>query len=672
MAHNEPQPLEPIGPMRFRLSLRMLILLAVTIGIAVPALLVLLLSDALVRRSVEPILEGQRSAVLSLASTSLVDPLWVLDGAATQRAVDQLLKDGSVCSVVLAEERPGAQEIKSSKCSSDWPIVNMVAGITREGVVLGTLTVGFDDGATERLVRERRQQVGLIVGLQVVLGGAFLLLVLYWRLVRPIDQLKQHAAAIAERQAQPQLDLHRGDELGDLGNELNRMGQQIEGLLADMEAKNTQLRQMAMYDHLTQLPNRTLFREVFMHEAAYAKRHGQQLALLFVDLDRFKAINDTLGHAAGDRLLLTISERLRAAVRGSDLVCRVSGDEFLLLLREAYSPEAVQVAVHRLLGSLGEALDLTGGQQAHVSASIGVALFPADGEEFDELVRHADMAMYQAKEEGRSRFSFYQSHMDAALAERLELERELAEAIRSGQLVLHYQPIVNGATGDVLAVEALVRWQHPVRGLLYPGAFIPVAEDSGQIRELGNWTLEAACQQLARWKSLGRHPGSIAVNLSATHFRDQRLPEQLRSLIEAYGVGSGELTIELTESTVMGDSEASIKAIQAIRALGLALAVDDFGTGYSSLAYLKLLRPQKLKIDRSFVRDLPGDNDDCVLVRAVLGLAKALEIEVVAEGVETEAQRDFLLAEACSQQQGYLFAKPMPAEALGSRLKTWP
>jgi diguanylate cyclase (GGDEF)-like protein len=658
--------------MRIRLSLRLLILITVVVGIALPALLVLFMSDALVRRSVEPILEGQRAAVLNLAGTSLVDPLWVLDSSATDRALKQLLDDASVCAVNLQEERQGAEEIKLSKCAADWPVVRLAAAIRRDGLVLGTLNVSFDDGATERLVSDRRAQVGAIVSLQVVLGGAILLLVLYWRLVRPIDQLKAHAAAIAERQARPLLDLHRGDELGDLGDQLNRMAQQIDGLLADMEAKNTQLRQMAMYDHLTQLPNRTLFREVFQHEASFAKRHGQQLALLFVDLDRFKAINDTLGHAAGDRLLLTVSERLRAAVRGSDLVCRVSGDEFLLLLREAISPEAVQVTVQRLLAGLSENLELQGGVQANVSASIGIALFPQDGEEFDELVRHADMAMYQAKEEGRSRYSFYQSHMDALLAERLELERELAEAIRAGQLLLHYQPIVDANDARVVSVEALVRWQHPTRGLLYPGAFIPVAEESGQIRELGNWTLEAACQQLSRWKSMGRHPGSVAVNLSASHFRDQRLPDQLSHLIEAYGVAPGELTIELTESTVMADSEASMKTIQALRALGVALAVDDFGTGYSSLAYLKLLRPQKLKIDRSFVRDVPEDNDDCVLVRAVLGLAKALDIQVVAEGVETEAQRDFLLSEVCVMQQGYLFSRPIPAEMLGGRLRAWP
>jgi diguanylate cyclase (GGDEF)-like protein len=659
-------------PKRLHLSLRQLILLAVVVGIAAPAMVVLALSDALMRRSVEPILESQRAAVLNLAATSMVDPLWVLDDAATQRAIDQLLADGSVCSVSLVEDRPGAQETRSSKCSPDWPIIDMASAVRRDGVVLGTLTVGFDDGATERLVRERQGQIVAIVAFQVVLGGAVILLVMYLRLIRPIDLLKRQASAIAAREPHEELNWQRGDELGDLGKHLNHAGEQIDSLLADMEAKNTQLRQMAMYDHLTQLPNRTLFREVFTHEASFARRHRHLLALVFVDLDRFKAINDTLGHAAGDRLLLAVSERLRAAVRGSDLVCRVSGDEFLLLLRDAQSPEQVQLLVERIIDSVNESLDLQGGQRAQVSASLGVALFPQDGEEFDELVRHADMAMYAAKQAGRGRSAFYQADMDAALAARLELERELAIAIRDNQLVLHYQPIVDAASGAVRTVEALVRWQHPTRGLLYPGAFITVAEDSGQIRDLGQWTLEAACKQLSLWKSQGRHPGSVAVNLSATHFRDQQLTEQLKVLVQAHALAPGELTIELTESTVMSDSEGSMRTIQGLADLGIELAVDDFGTGYSSLAYLKLLRPNKLKVDRSFVRDLPDDRDDCVLVRAVLGLAQALEIEVVAEGVETEAQRDFLLKENCRLQQGYLFSRPIPADELAPRLSHWP
>ena len=657
---------------RVNLSLRQLILLAVVVGIAAPALAVLLLSDRLTRAGIEPILVSQRAAVLSLASTSLVDPLWVLDDAATKRAVDQLLADASVCSVHLLEERPGAQEQKISKCSPGWPTVDMAEAIKRDGMLLGTLTVSFDDGATDKLVRERRQQIVAIVAFQVVLGGAVILVVLYVRLIRPIDRLKRQASAIAAREPHEHADWQRGDELGELGQHLNHAGEQIDSLLADMEAKNTQLRQMAMYDHLTQLPNRTLFREVFTHEAAFARRHRHVMALLFVDLDRFKAINDTLGHAAGDRLLLVVSERLRAAVRGSDLVCRISGDEFLMLLSDAKSPEMVQATVQRMLESLSDVLELSGGQQAQVSASVGIAMYPQDGEDFDELVRHADMAMYQAKQDGRARYAFYEAHLDAALAERLQLERELVEAIRHNQLVLHYQPIVDGASGTVRAVEALVRWRHPTRGLLYPGSFIQVAEESGLIRELGAWTLEAACQQISRWKSQGRHPGSVAVNLSASHFRDQRLPEQLRELIQVHALSPGELTVELTESTVMTDSATSMRTIEALNAMGIELAVDDFGTGYSSLAYLKLLRPKKLKIDRSFVRDVPDDPDDCVLVRAVLGLAQALEIEVVAEGVETEAQRAFLLGEACTSQQGYLFAKPMPPDELAGRLARWP
>ncbi|MFO0122734.1 MAG: diguanylate cyclase domain-containing protein, partial [Inhella sp.] len=437
---------------RPNLSLRQLILLAVLVGICAPAAAVLVLSDRLTRASVEPILVSQRVAVLSLASTSLVDPLWVLDDAATKRAVDQLLADASVCGVHLLEERPGAQEQKISKCSPGWPTVDMAEAIKREGMLLGTLTVSFDDGATDKLVRERQQQIVAIVAFQVVLGGAVILVVLYVRLIRPIDRLKRQASAIAAREPHEQADWQRGDELGELGQHLNHAGEQIDSLLADMEAKNTQLRQMAMYDHLTQLPNRTLFREVFTHEAAFARRHRHVMALLFVDLDRFKAINDTLGHAAGDRLLLMVSERLRGAVRGSDLVCRISGDEFLLLLSDAKSPEMVQATVQRMLESLSDMLELSGGQQAQVSASVGIALYPQDGEDFDELVRHADMAMYQAKQDGRARYAFYEAHLDAALAERLQLERELVEAIRHNQLVLHYQPIVDGASGAVRAV----------------------------------------------------------------------------------------------------------------------------------------------------------------------------------------------------------------------------
>ncbi|MEJ6001531.1 putative bifunctional diguanylate cyclase/phosphodiesterase [Paucibacter soli] len=655
------------------LSLRSVVLLAVVVGIAVPALLLLAFSESLVRRSLEPLLEGQRSAVLTLAANGLAEPLWTVDSQAVQRALEQLLSDASVCGVELSEERPGAPDLVLKKCSPDWPTVTLVAAVRRDNQVLGSLSVRFDDAALEHTLSGGREQIVLIVGLQVVMGVTVMLLVLYLRLVRPIDRLKQQASAIAQREAAVRLPWNRRDELGQLGEHLNEVGDRIDTLIADLEGKNAQLHQMAMYDHLTGLPNRTLFREVFQHEAAVAKRDGSSLALLFVDLDRFKAINDSLGHAAGDNMLLAASERLRQTVRESDLACRVSGDEFLLLMREASPSEVVAHAAQRLISTLNVPLQLPDGLgTASVSASIGIAMFPRDGEDFDTLVRHADLAMYRAKQQGRSRYSFFQQEMDANAMARLALERELVAALAEQQLELHYQPIVDAGSGRVCGVEGLMRWQHPQRGLLMPGSFIALAEESGQIQALGRWTVEVACAQLAEWKATGRHPGNLAINLSALQFRDQRLPEQVADAMRRHGVLPGELSIELTESTLMSDSDLSMQTMARLRALGVALSVDDFGTGYSSLSYLKLLRPAKLKIDRSFVHDLPVSADDQALVQAILGLAQALGIGVVAEGVETEAQRAVLLELGCAQQQGYFYARPAPVASVTERLPAWP
>ncbi|MBO9686587.1 MAG: EAL domain-containing protein [Mitsuaria chitosanitabida] len=651
------------------LSLRSVILLAVVIGIAAPALVLLAFSDALIKRSLEPVLEGQRAAVITLAANGLAEPLWTVDGPAVDRALDQLLSDVNVCGVELSEERPETPDIVRTKCSPEWPTVTLAAMIRRDGQVLGGLRVHFDDAAQERMLDEGRRQTAAIVAAQVMVGVVVVLLVFYLRMVRPIDRLKRLASAIAQRQPVPRLRWNRKDELGQLGVHLDEMGQQIAGLLADMENKNAQLHQLAMYDHLTGLPNRTLFREVFMHEAAVARRDQTHLALLFVDLDRFKAINDSLGHAAGDRMLLQASERLRQAVRESDLACRVSGDEFLLLMRD--SSEHVAHAAQRLIEALNAPLQLEGGV-ASVSASVGIALYPRDGEDFDTLVRHADLAMYRAKQMGRSRYSFFQQDMDAAAVERLELERELAQALERDELLLHYQAVVDARSGEWRALEALVRWQHPQRGLVMPGQFIELAEETGQILDLGWCTIEQACGQLGRWKAAGRHPGPIAINLSALQFREPRLAERIAEIMARHGVGPGELAIELTESTLLTDTDTVVPTLTRLAELGLTLSVDDFGTGYSSLAYLKLLRPARLKIDRAFVRDLPASADDRALVQAMMGMAQALGIEVVAEGVETEAQRQALLELGCWQQQGYLYCRPQPAEALEPRLGPWP
>jgi diguanylate cyclase (GGDEF)-like protein len=530
---------------------------------------------------------------------------------------------------------------------------------------VANLRLSFDATEIDQMAAQRERFMWALVASQVVVGVMVLLGVLSLRLLRPIHRLKLQASTLAARQTAPALVWHQRDELGQLGQHLNTVRARIQELFQELEAKNKQLSKMAMYDHLTGLPNRTLLRELFQHEAAAARRKQDSCALLFIDLDRFKAVNDTMGHAAGDELLLGISQRLVATLRESDIVCRVSGDEFLVLLTQAGGHEQVAVTVERLLRAIQTPMLLPrAASTAQVSASIGVALFPADGDDFEALARCADLAMYKSKDMGKGRYCFYQPDLDIALRSRLELERELLQGIANHELLLHFQPVFDMHSGRLVGCEALVRWLHPQRGLLLPGTFIQTAEETGLIRELGLWTLDAACSQLASWKAAGLHPGRIAVNVSALQFRDQRLPQVLQTALQTYDIRPGELELELTESTLMADTDAAQAMVASLRELGVALAIDDFGTGYSSLSYIKRLRPDKLKIDRSFVKDLPDDADDRALTAAIVSIAQALAITVVAEGVETPEQRDYLLGLGCVLQQGYLHGRPMSAQQL--------
>jgi EAL domain-containing protein (putative c-di-GMP-specific phosphodiesterase class I) len=352
-------------------------------------------------------------------------------------------------------------------------------------------------------------------------------------------------------------------------------------------------------------------------------------------------------------------------------VCRHSGDEFLVLLRDAERWESVAAAAERILRAIETPLPLTrrllsegaaGAPEVQVSASLGIALFPRDAEDFDQLVRHADMAMYQAKQEGRARYAFYHADLNEQLVSRVGLERELAQAIAREELRLHYQPIVDAASGRLSGCEALVRWQHPVRGLLLPGSFIGVAEESGLVRDLGAWTFDAACAQVARWQAAGLETVPVSVNVSALQFRDQRLLDTIERALQRHGVRPEAIELELTESALMNDDDTTQRVVARLRRLGMRLVVDDFGTGWSSLSYLKRLKPDKLKIDRSFVRDLPDDADDRALTQAIVSMARALDVAVVAEGVESESQRRFLIERGCHLLQGYLTGRPAPAE----------
>lgn len=443
------------------------------------------------------------------------------------------------------------------------------------------------------------------------------------------------------------------------------MGNQVVSVLViarDISARKRyedQLRYQASHDVLTGLPNRSLIQDRLQQEILHAQRNQTLLAVAYLDLDHFKDINDTLGHAVGDELLRQAATRISGALRQCDTVARQSGDEFILLLPDIVHMENVTIVADKIQDVLARPFQL-GDQEVHVTTSLGLTLYPADGEDAETLLRHADIAMYRAKEEGRNTFRFYVSEMDARVRARLELEHDLRLGIKRGELMLHYQPRVSLTSGAVLGFEALVRWNHPREGMISPDRFIGVAEDSGLIVPLGDWVLEAACRRMRQWQDMGLPAMRMSVNLSARQFRDPGLVERVAQIVSETRLDPSFLELEITESTVMHDSEAAIGTLRALKKLGVTLSVDDFGTGYSSLSYLKLFPIDVLKVDRSFVRDVTTDPDDAAIVRAIVTLAHSLGLVVVAEGAEEAAQAAFLRYVKCDELQGYYFSRPLP------------
>jgi diguanylate cyclase (GGDEF)-like protein len=654
------------------LSIRATVLLAIIAGMVLPALFVLAIDRHFSREAQVPIVERNRAAALVLAAAVVTEPAWTLSEPGLEAALQRILREPSVCAVDILDLQPAGapKAFAARKCAVDHPVALSETPVLHEGQQVARLRVAFDDTEVDRLLAAQLRQTAWLVVAQVVIGVLVLTGVLSLRLLRPIDRLKLQAGTLSAREPTPALVWTRRDELGQLGQHLNDVRQRIQELINELETKNSQLHKLAMYDHLTKLPNRRLLRELFTHEAAVARRAGRSLALMFIDLDHFKTVNDTLGHAAGDELLLTIARRLQQALRESDVVCRLGGDEFVVLLPDTEGWDHVATTAQRLLDTIHAPVPLPGAASAAlVSASVGIAMYPADGADFDALARTADMAMYRSKDLGRARFSFYHPDLETALRSRIELERELALAIEHHQLVLHYQPVFDADRGRIVSCEALVRWNHPQRGLLMPGAFIQTAEETGLIRELGLWTLHTACAQFGAWRDAGLELGRMAVNVSALQVHDPMLAEAVRTAMSQHGLRAGELELELTESTLLRDTDAAMRTVARLREAGALLAIDDFGTGFSSLSYLKMLKPDKLKIDRSFVRDLPDDADDRALVQAIIGMAQALAITVVGEGVETPAQCELLQKLGCRLQQGYLHGRPMPAPAFATLLQ---
>jgi len=431
--------------------------------------------------------------------------------------------------------------------------------------------------------------------------------------------------------------------------------------ITERKAAEERIQYLAHHDTLTGLYNRFSLEDRLSQAIVQARREKNQLALLFIDLDRFKLINDTLGHHVGDQLLIEVGKRLQAAVRESDIIARLGGDEFLVVLTSIKGSMAAAGMAEKILELLCDTYEIEG-QELSSSPSVGISVFPDDGEHCDALMKNADAAMYHAKEQGRNNYQFYTAEMNAEAQERIALENDLRTALIEGQFELHYQPKWEAEDGRLSGVEALIRWNHPERGQVSPMKFIPIAEEVDLISELGQWVLTEACRQLARWHASGATTLTMAVNLSPKQLRHPDLVDRVRGVMNAYGIGKGMLELEVTETAAMSNAEFAVKQLEAMRKVGVNLAIDDFGTGYSSLAYLKSFPIQTLKLDRSFVNGIEDDPNDAAICAATIALAHNLGLRVVAEGVETEVQRAFLHEYGCDTLQGYLLGKPLPAD----------
>jgi diguanylate cyclase (GGDEF)-like protein len=439
-------------------------------------------------------------------------------------------------------------------------------------------------------------------------------------------------------------------------------------ILQQRKREDERVHHIAFHDDLTSLPNRLMLTERLDQALGRHRRASMKLAILYLNLDRFKVINDSLGHEAGDVLLRLVADRLRAQSREGDTVARVGGDEFVVLMENCSNSADISACAQRLVEQLSLPY-LLDQKDCHVTLSIGVSIFPADGSDSETLLKAADVAMYRAKETGRNNYQYYLPSMNVHTLERLELESDLRRALERGEFFLHYQPKVEIATGLITGVEALLRWKHPLRGLVPPLDFIPLAEETGLIVPIGEWVLATACARTNAWQGRGLPALSVAVNLSARQFADSMLLAKLTRLIHASGLDPAHLELEITESVVMANGECAVAVLENLKSIGVQIAIDDFGTGYSSLAYLKRFPIDTLKVDRSFIRDIPGNAGDMKITRAIIAMAHGLRLNVVAEGVETAEQLEFLRSLSCDAVQGYFLYRPLREDEVADALR---
>ena len=536
-------------------------------------------------------------------------------------------------------------------------LLNLEFPIIHNKVSLGRFLVGM---SRESLQKEIRRQLTIqifVFGVIVIFLGAAIYAVFRLSVLLPIKRLMAASREVGRGQY-PVVQVNSRDELGMLAQAFNTMAEEVKN-------EQAKLHRQANYDVLTGLPNRMMAFERINLEINRVKRSGEQFGLMFIDLDNFKDVNDSLGHAAGDQLLIEIGLRVQACMRDADSVARLGGDEFLVLVANAGEVNIERIA-ERVLVAVSEPYELLG-RKVVAKCSIGIALYPDNGTTVEALMANVDNAMYQAKAKQSGSALFFTEEMNIRVRERMQLEQDLHVAIELGQLSLYFQPIVSTDSQRPVGGEVLLRWDHPERGRISPADFIPVAEATGQIIGIGDWVLEQACRYLADWRKAGNDPGFLAINISSVQFR-KRISTRLGELIANYGIPPHFLELEITERVLLSDQDQVAEELASLRALGVRLSLDDFGTGYSALGYLKRFHFDVLKIDQSFVAGLPDDPDDVSVVKAILAMAMGLDLKVVAEGVEKHEQLSFLMNQGCDLAQGYLFARPMDEKAYRSYL----
>jgi len=493
-----------------------------------------------------------------------------------------------------------------------------------------------------------------------------------------LDQYSTQLGNLVERK-------HREAVLLAAKQEAERLAAEAQAAARETQAANVALRHevderlktlahleyVANHDPLTDLPNRNMFNTRLTQMLDMARRTRQSVALMFLDLDHFKSVNDSLGHAVGDELLKVVSKRLSSCVRTQDMVARLGGDEFAIIQVGLNFPADAYVQANRILSALGEPINI-GSHKLFSGTSIGITVFPSDGDDPEQLQRNADLAMYQAKEEQRNTFRFYDSELNSTVQRRVFLEQELRTALNDGQFMVYFQPKIAIREQRVSGAEALIRWRHPEQGMISPAEFIPIAERTGSISQIGEWTMYQACEMFQKWQAGGHPPMTVAINLSAAQFKDRNIPQMVREVLAETKLDPARLELEITETAVMRDMANAIEVLKELHGIGVSLAIDDFGTGYSSLSYLRQLPVNRIKIDRSFVSELDQFDAAAAIARAIVMLGKSLNLEVVAEGVENQAQLDFLRDLDCDEAQGHFYSPPLPPAEFDDFVTNWP